>query len=335
MEPKNQDYDLQHPIVSASGLRQGLTSYGNAHFFLLLGKTQLMDAAEQGIHLQGGIAIDFPTISLHESFSHPTSMFLRNFMKRDKTLPAQIMGGLSANKPILPLITGPIMPGGYQRKRIGACTDCQNNWASFRAGKMDLEEIMAINEELAPTPLHPSSSLIVVHRNIAPNGAVIKASASKDTRLLCHTGPAGVFDNPRDLALRLDDPNLEVTADSVLVLKGIGPVGNPGMPEAGRIPIPRKLAPQGVTVMLRISDGRLSGTAGGTIVLHISPESAMVESRFGVVQTGDTVALNAQNCILWVEVEESEFQGTNVAEKASRGGRCGGKETSTRVSGTV
>ncbi|GLA58015.1 hypothetical protein AtubIFM55763_004264 [Aspergillus tubingensis] len=544
-EPENQDYNLQQPITSTTGLRQGLTSYGDAHFSLFLRKVfikalgysedalsrpiigiintgsgfnpchgntpQLIEAAKRGIHLNGGIAIDFPTISLHEGFSHPTSMFLRNLMSMDteemiraqpvdacimiggcdKTVPAQIMGGISANKPVLPLLTGPMMPGSHRGKRIGACTDCRNNWASFRAGAIDVEEITSINEELAPTigtcgvmgtastmacitaalgltplqgasapavsaarlriaeqtganavaaakekrtprqilstdsfynaavvlqaiggstnamvhlmaiinrhpdligtinlktldeigrttpllvdlkpsgdnymtdfhnaggmlcllhrlrpllreaamtitgetigdilnrtpfrdfeysrkiirtlsdPLCPSSSLVVVAGNVAPNGAVIKASASKDKRLLRHRGPAVVFENPQDLAKRLDDPELEVTADSVLVLRGIGPIGNPGMPEAGMIPIPRKLAAQGVSDMLRISDGRMSGTAGGTIILHISPESAVPESPFGVIKTGDVIVCDVEARLLQLDISEEELQ---------------------------
>lgn len=157
-------------------------------------------------------------------------------------------------------------------------------------------------------PLCPSSSLVVVAGNIAPNGAVIKASASKDKRLLRHRGPAVVFENPRDLAKRLDDPELEVTADSVLVLQGIGPIGNPGMPEAGMIPIPRKLAAQGVTDMLRISDGRMSGTAGGTIILHVSPESAVPESPFGVVRTGDMIFCDVEARLLQLDISEEELQ---------------------------
>ena len=149
---------------------------------------QLIEAAKRGVQLAGGLAIDFPTISVAESFSAPTSMFLRNLMSMDteemiraqpvdacimiggklyiffvsyrntdstpgcdKTVPAQIMGGISANKPVLPLITGPMSTGSYQGKRIGPCTDCRNNWASFRAGQIDIEEIADINEELAPT----------------------------------------------------------------------------------------------------------------------------------------------------------------------------------------
>lgn len=157
-------------------------------------------------------------------------------------------------------------------------------------------------------PLCPSSSLVVVAGNVAPNGAVIKASASKDKRLLRHRGPAVVFENPQDLAKRLDDPELEVTADSVLVLRGIGPIGNPGMPEAGMIPIPRKLAAQGVSDMLRISDGRMSGTAGGTIILHISPESAVPESPFGVIKTGDVIVCDVEARLLQLDISEEELQ---------------------------
>lgn len=156
-------------------------------------------------------------------------------------------------------------------------------------------------------PLYASSSLVVLHGNLAPSGAIMKASASKDRRLLQHSGPAVVFKNSTDLALRLDDPDLAVTKDSVLVLQGIGPIGNPGMPEAGLIPLPRKLAAQGVMDMLRLSDGRMSGTAGGTIVLHISPESAVPTSVLGVVRDGDVVTCDVENRILTLEVGDEEI----------------------------
>ncbi|OJJ35703.1 hypothetical protein ASPWEDRAFT_110236 [Aspergillus wentii DTO 134E9] len=543
--PPSKDYDISTPISSVSGLRQGLTSYGDAHFSLFLRKVfikalgysedalsrpivgiintnsgfnpchanvpQLIEAAKRGVQLNGGLAIEFPTISVHEGFSHPTSMFLRNLMSMDteemiraqpldacimiggcdKTVPAQLMGGISANKPVLPLITGPMLPGSHRGQRIGACTDCRNNWAAFRAKEIDIEEISAINEELAPTigtcgvmgtastmacmtaalgmmplrgasapavssarlriaeetganavavarngrkpqeflskesflnaitvlqaiggstnavvhlmaianrhprlqgvitlqtvedigrntpllidlkpsgdnymdnfhnaggmlallhtlrpllqlsavtitgqtlgeiiegspfktfplsqqiirplsnPLYPSSSLVVLRGNIAPGGAVMKASASKYRNLLSHSGPAVVFENTADLAMRIDDPGLPVTKDSVLVLKGIGPIGNPGMPEAGLIPIPRKLAAAGVKDMLRLSDGRMSGTAGGTIVLHISPESALPESPFGVVETGDIINCDIESRKLQLEISDEELK---------------------------
>ncbi|KAK4184143.1 putative dihydroxy-acid dehydratase, partial [Podospora australis] len=550
----NADYDLSQPLdPDGVGLRQKLASYGDPHFSLFMRKLfikalgysedalsrpivgivntyssfnpchanipQLIDAVKRGVQLSGGLAIDFPTISLHESFASPSSMYLRNLMSMDteemiqaqpvdsvvligegcdKTTPAQLMGGISANKPIIHLVTGPMMPGSFQGVRIGACTDCRNNWAKFRAGTLDIEDIAALNEELAPTggtcgvmgtastmscilfalglmpislpsatapavsssrlriaektgtiavsltsspnlkpqslltkesflnaitvlqaiggstnaivhlmaiinrhplvsgqislqtiddngrrtpllvdlkpsgenymtdfhnaggmlallhqlkprlhlnamtvtgktlgeelaaapfrplpqgsplsniihpfssPLYPSSSLVVISKgNLAPGGAVIKASASKKRSLLKHRGKAVVFTNSKDLAERIDSPSLEVDASSVLVLQNIGPVGNPGMPEAGLIPIPTKLAVEGVSDMLRISDGRMSGTAGGTIVLHVSPEAADPNSVLGVVRDGDVISFDAEERFLGLEVSEEEIE---------------------------
>ena len=157
-------------------------------------------------------------------------------------------------------------------------------------------------------PLYPAASLVALRGNLAPGGAIIKASASKWKKLLRHTGPAVVFSGSGDMAKRLDNPDLVVTADSVLVLQNIGPVGNPGMPEAGMIPIPRKLASQGVQDMLRISDGRMSGTAGGSIVLHISPEAADPESVLGIVRDGDMITCDAGRRLLQVELADEEIQ---------------------------
>jgi dihydroxy-acid dehydratase len=553
------DYDITKPIPSSSiGLRSGLTSYGDQHFSLFLRKAfikalgysddalsrpiigiintyssfnpchanipQLLDAVKRGVQLNGGLAIDFPTISLHESFASPTSMYLRNLMSIDteemiraqpvdaviaiggcdKTVPAQLMGGISANKPLVHLVTGPMMPGSHNGTRLGACTDCRNNWAKFRAGEIDIEDISAINDELAPTsgtcgvmgtastmacilsalgmqplkgasapavssarlrvaeetgkiavqltqsklkpqqlltresflnaitvlqaiggstnaivhllaiigrhpnikeitlqtfddigritpllvdlkpsgdnymtdfhnaggmiallhelkpllyldamtvtgrtlgeelaaanwkgpipksspayciqpladPLYHSSSLVVLYGNLAPNGAVMKASASKDRSLLRHTGRAVVFTNSADLAKRIDDPDLDVNAESVLVLQNIGPVGNPGMPEAGLIPIPTKLAKKGVQDMLRLSDGRMSGTAGGTIALHISPESTRLDSVLGIVRDGDAIVCDIEKRILKVELTNEEIKRRIEERKLDKG----------------
>jgi dihydroxy-acid dehydratase len=157
-------------------------------------------------------------------------------------------------------------------------------------------------------PLSRSSSLVVLYGNLAPQGSVMKASASKDRSLLSHSGPAVVFRNAADLAQRIDSPDLEVTPSSVLVLQSIGPLGYPGMPEAGLIPIPRKLSREGVVDMLRISDGRMSGTAGGTIVLHVSPESALPESVLGIVQDGDQITCDVESRTLRLDVEDAEIQ---------------------------
>jgi dihydroxy-acid dehydratase len=156
---------------------------------------------------------------------------------------------------------------------------------------------------------------VVLRGNLAPRGAIIKASASKDRRLLSHTGPAVVFKNSADLGLRIDSPDLDVTKDSVLVLQAIGPIGNPGMPEAGMIQLPRKLAALGVTDMLRVSDGRMSGTAGGTIVLHVSPEAAIPTSVLGTIKDGDTITCDIKRRVLNVDLSQDEID-QRLAERA-------------------
>lgn len=173
-------------------------------------------------------------------------------------------------------------------------------------------------------PLYPSSSLAVLRGNLAPGGAVTKASASKYNHLLSHSGPAVVFANTADMAARIDDPDLDVTAGSVLVLQGIGPIGNPGMPEAGLIPIPRKLAAQGIADMLRVSDGRMSGTAGGTIVLHVSPESADPSSVLGIVRNGDVITCDIKSRSLRVELSDDEIQSRIKARTAQLAGQRNG-----------
>lgn len=166
-------------------------------------------------------------------------------------------------------------------------------------------------------PLYPASSLVVLRGNLAPGGAVMKASASKDKRLLQHTGRAVVFAGSADLAARIDDPDLEVTADSVLVLQNIGPIGNPGMPEAGLVPIPRKLGEKGVLDMLRLSDGRMSGTAGGTIGLHISPEAADPSSVLGIVRDGDMITCDMAKRSLHVDISDEEIKRRIEERRAS------------------
>ena len=166
-------------------------------------------------------------------------------------------------------------------------------------------------------PLYKASSLVVLRGNLAPGGAVMKASASKDRRLLQHTGCAVVFAGSADLAERIDDADLDVTPDSVLVLQNIGPVGNPGMPEAGLIPIPRKLAQKGVMDMLRLSDGRMSGTAGGTIGLHISPEAADPESVLGIVRDGDHITCDVEARRLHIDISDEEIA-RRVKERRSQ-----------------
>ena len=142
-------------------------------------------------------------------------------------------------------------------------------------------------------PIYPQGGIAVLRGNLAPGGAIIKQSAAHP-RLMEHEGRAVVFENAADLAHRIDSDDLDVTADDILVLKNIGPKGAPGMPEAGYIPIPRKLARAGVKDIVRISDGRMSGTAFGTIVLHIAPEAA-VGGPLALVKTGDRITLDVPN----------------------------------------
>ncbi|MHB1121508.1 MAG: IlvD/Edd family dehydratase [Ramlibacter sp.] len=139
-------------------------------------------------------------------------------------------------------------------------------------------------------PIYPQGGIAVLEGNLAPGGAIIKQSAA-DPKLMEHEGRAVVFEGLADLAARIDSDDLDVNADDILVLKNIGPKGAPGMPEAGYIPLPRKLARQGVKDMVRISDGRMSGTAFGTIVLHVTPESA-IGGPLGYVRNGDRIRLS-------------------------------------------
>jgi dihydroxy-acid dehydratase len=504
-----------------SGLRKGLTQYGDSGFSLFLRKAfikgagytdaalnrpvigivntgsaynpchgnapQLIEAVKRGIMLAGGLPMDFPTISIHESFSQPTSMYLRNLMSIDteemiraqpmdavvliggcdKTVPAQLMGAASAGIPAIQLITGSMLTGSHRGERVGACTDCRRYWGRFRAEEIDQQELAAVNDQLvasvgtcsvmgtastmacvaealgmtvpggaappavtaermrvaeltgtqavqmakshltidqiltakafenamrvllaiggstngivhltaiagrlgyevdlqaldrmgretpvlldlkpsgqhymedfhkaggmatllrelkpmlhldaltvtgrtlgeeidaAPaafaqnvvrplsSPIYPQGGIAVLRGNLAPGGALIKQSAA-DPKLMEHTGRAVVFDNAEDLARRIDADDLDVTADDILVLKNIGPKGAPGMPEAGYLPIPKKLARAGVKDMVRISDGRMSGTAFGTIVLHVTPESA-IGGPFAYVRNGDRIRLS-------------------------------------------
>jgi dihydroxy-acid dehydratase len=154
-------------------------------------------------------------------------------------------------------------------------------------------------------PIKPTGGMAVLRGNLAPRGAVIKHAAATPA-LLTHTGRAVVFDSLEDLAARGDDPALDVKADDILVLRNAGPKGAPGMPEAGSFPIPMKLARSGVKDMIRISDARMSGTAFGTIVLHVAPESA-VGGPLALVRTGDRITLDVPNRKLELLISADEL----------------------------
>jgi dihydroxy-acid dehydratase len=528
------------------GMRQGLTSYGDADFSLFLRKAfikamglsddaldrpivgiantfsdynachgnvpRLVEAIKRGVLLAGALPMEFPTISIHESFAYPTSMFLRNLMAMDteemlraqpmdavvliggcdKTIPAQMMAAASADVPAVFVPVGPMLVGHYRGETLGACTDCRRLWGEFRGGRMGAAEIEAVNERLAPTPgtcmvmgtastmaciveamglalprsatipathadrlrsaeasgmraaklaldgspkpstimtaaafrnalvvmqaiggstnalihltaaagrlgipvdlddvdrigrsvpvlvdLKPSGahymehfhwaggmprllheldglvdfdaptvmggtlrdyrdgaeldpgqdvirsraspidvegSMAVLRGNLAPRGAIIKKSAAS-AKLMTHTGRAVVFDSVEDMALRIDAPELDVNADDVLVLRNAGPIGAPGMPEAGYLPIPRKLATQGVKDMVRLSDARMSGTAFGTIVLHMTPEAA-IGGPLALVHDGDTIRLDVPARSLELLVDDAELARRRAAVPA-------------------
>jgi len=155
-------------------------------------------------------------------------------------------------------------------------------------------------------PIFEKGSIAVLNGNLAPGSAIIKQSAASK-ELLYHEGKVEVFENLEDLANRIDSDDLDVTKDSILLLRNIGPIGAPGMPEAGLIPIPKKLAKQGVKDMVRISDGRMSGTASGTIVLHVCPESA-VGGPLNVVESGDFIKLDVNNRSLELMLSDKEIK---------------------------
>jgi len=520
-----------------TGMRKGLTNYGDAGFSLFLRKAfikamgysedalnrtiigiadtgsgynachrnapDIVEAIKRGVMLAGGLPVEFPTISLHESFSHPTSMFLRNLMAMDteemiraqpmdavvmiggcdKTVPAQLMAAASANVPAIEVVTGPMMTGSHEGERLGACTDCRRFWAMHRAGEVGETEIEEIGGKLAPTagtcmvmgtastmacmtealgmmlpggaaipavaadrlrhaeaagaravdlaaegltpdkimtpeaianafrimlaiggstnglihmtavagrlgievdlealdamgretpvlvdlkpsgqhymedlekaggltavlrelkpqlnldcltvtgkslgenidaappswpqdvvrpfdePLHAEGGIAVLRGNLAPGGAIVKQSAAS-ADLMIHEGRAVVLDSLADLAERIDDPELDVKADDILVLRNAGPKGAPGMPESGYIPIPRKLAEKGVKDMVRISDARMSGTAFGSIVLHISPEAAL-GGPLAVVVSGDIIKLDVPGRRIDVVLDDEELE---------------------------
>ncbi|MGE0719401.1 MAG: dihydroxy-acid dehydratase [Alphaproteobacteria bacterium] len=505
---KSAGYDddaLDKPIV---GIAATGSDFNPCHATM----PRLVEAVSRGVRDAGALPFVFSTISLHESFIHPSTMILRNLMAMDteemllrqpvdsvvliggcdKTVPAQIMGAISADVPSVMLVVGPTVTGRFENERLGACSDCRRLWAAHRAGEiddaqlagshgrlvsshgtctimgtastmaamaetlglmltggtsipavhserlrhaeaagrraaemamlggpkprdvvtaasirnavtvlqalggstnciihlaaiagrlgiaLDLDEVDRIGRETpvlidvkpvgknymedfhaagglpalmkrlgdrldlsaatvmgrtlgealagAPdwsderiirpldVPISHGEALAVLRGSLAPDGAVIKRAAATEA-LMRHEGPAMVFDDIADLMARIDDPELPVTAEHVLVLRYAGPVGAPGMPEAGGIPIPKKLARAGVKDMVRISDARMSGTASGSIVLHISPEAA-VGGPLALVQDGDRILLDVAQRRLDLMVDEAELARRRAAWSA-------------------
>jgi dihydroxy-acid dehydratase len=487
---------LEKPVI---GIVDTSSGFNNCH----RGVPKLIDAVKRGVLAAGGLPISFPTISLGESFVSPTTLMFRNLMSMDveemiraqpmdavvliggcdKTVPALLMGAISADKPAILLVTGPMMTSRHGEERLGACTDCRRFWAEFRGGRIDREQIDAIGarlcttegtcpvmgtastmaciaetmgmtlpgtaaipavhadrlraaeasgmravglaaEELKPSaivtraavdnalrillaiggstngilhlaaiagragidlpldhlnrisdetpvlvdlkptgphymedffaaggvgpvlrglqslfrldaltvagetlgerleteaevadigivksldqPLQPKGGLIALFGSLAPGGAILKRSAA-DSRLFEHEGRAVVFSSLEDLAARIDDADLDVEPDDILVLQNAGPKSGTGMPEAGYLPIPGKLAKAGIRDMIRISDARMSGTAFGTIILHTTPEAAL-GGPLGLVRNGDRIRLSVERRSLDLLVSDDELE---------------------------
>ena len=180
---------------------------------------------------------------------------------------------------------------------------------NFSAAEVYDRKVISTMED----PFKPESGIVVVKGNLAPNGAVIKPSAATPV-LLKHSGKAVVFENIEDFHARIDDPELDVDASSIMVLKNVGPKGYPGMAEVGNMALPKKLLEQGVTDLVRISDGRMSGTGFGTVILHVSPE-ASVGGTLALVQNGDVISLDAYKRTLHLEVSDEELATRMLAWK--------------------
>jgi len=497
---------LEKPVV---GIAYTPSGFNNCHRHF----PEMLEAVKRGVLAAGALPIEFPTISLGEVFLNPTSLKFRNLMSMDteemvraqpmdsvvlmggcdKTVPAQLMGAVSAGRPAVMLLAGPMMTGRYRGERIGACTDCRRFWAQYRAGKVNDEEISEIEGRLATTagtcavmgtastmaclvealgmilpgtaaipavhadrlraaeatgaaavkligsqltpdkivnqksvenalrvllaiggstngiihltaiagragvpvslqrlnelsdttpvlvnlkpvgngymedlfaaggmgalmrelkdllhldvmtvtgetlgerldadsdawidrsiiaerakPLEPQGGLVALFGNLAPQGAILKRSAA-DSNLFELEGRAVVFSSLEDLAARIDDPNLDVEANDVLVLQNAGPHSASAMPEAGYLPIPKKLATKGVKDMVRVSDARMSGTAFGTIVLHVTPDSAS-GGPLGLVKNGDRIRLSVKNRRIDLVVDEAELKRRAAASKTT------------------
>ncbi len=497
---------LEKPVV---GIAYTPSGFNNCHRHF----PEMLEAVKRGVLAAGALPLEFPTVSLGEVFLNPTSMKFRNLMSMDteemvraqpmdavvlmggcdKTVPAQLMGAVSAGRPAIMLVAGPMMTGRYRGERLGACTDCRRFWAQYRAGKVSDSEISEIETRLATTagtcavmgtastmaclmealgmilpgtaaipavhadrlraaeatgaaavkligskltpdrivneksmenalrvllaiggstnaiihltaiagragfpvslqrlnelsdttpvlvnlkpvgtgymedffaaggigalmrelkgllhldcltvtgetlgqrladdadawvdrtiiaerkaPLEPQGGLVALFGNLAPQGAILKRSAA-DSRLFEHEGRAVVFTSLEDLAARIDDPELDVTADDILVLQNAGPHSSAAMPEAGYLPIPKKLAAQGVKDMVRVSDARMSGTAFGTIVLHVTPDAAS-GGPLGLVHNGDRIRLSVKQRRIDLAVDEAEHKRRAAAVKPS------------------
>lgn len=185
-----------------------------------------------------------------------------------------------------------------------------------RTVKENYEKSACYNREIIATvekPFNPLSGVVILKGNICENGAVMKPSAA-DPKLLTHTGRAIVFEDIDEYKTRVDDPDLDVDETCILVLKNVGPVGYPGMPEVGNMAVPKKLLARGIHDMIRISDGRMSGTGFGTVILHASPEAAL-GGNFAVINEGDMITLDVPSRTITLHVSDEELTARKKAWK--------------------
>jgi dihydroxy-acid dehydratase len=207
----------------------------------------------------------------------------------------------------LPALLGQLakVPGALHPERITVTGEPFTSYYA-NAGVHDAKVIRSPDD-----PVAHEGGVAVLRGNLAPGGAVIKHLAA-DPKLLTHTGPAVVFDSYQELQSRVDDPGLGITEDTVMVLRGAGPLGGPGMPEYGMLPIPAYLLQRGVRDLVRISDARMSGTSYGTCVLHVAPESH-AGGPLALVRTGDLITLDVPNRRLTLEVDDAELERRRAA----------------------
>ena len=242
--------------------------------------------------IAGRLGVDLP-LSVFDDLSR-TTPFILNLKPSGQYLMEdfQYAGGLAALlKEISPLLHADAMT--VTGRSLGANIASAINYNTDVVKSMD-------------SPLDPEGGLALLNGNLAPDGALIKPTAAS-SELLTHQGRAIVFEDHDDLAARIDDPNLDVHPDDVLVMRNSGPIGAPGMPEWGFLPLPKKILASGVRDMVRLSDARMSGTAFGTVVVHVTPESAK-GGPLAAVQNGDTISLDVPNRRLELLVADREIQ---------------------------
>ncbi|MCU1687149.1 MAG: ilvD [Amycolatopsis sp.] len=294
-----------HRMAAASGLRIVDMVWEDLTIGQVLGKDAFADAITTVLALGGSTNAVIHLIAMAGRCGIPLSLAEFDVVAREVPVLANIRPGGAYLMEDFYYAGG--LPGLLSRLTDLLHTDRPT--VSGRTLGETLEGARVHNDDVIrprDNPLAAEGGVAVLHGNLAPSGAVIKHIAA-EARLLRHTGPAVVFDDYPDLKKRINDPALAVTADSVLVLRGSGPLGGPGMPEYGMLPIPDYLLAQGIRDMVRISDARMSGTSYGACVLHVAPES-FVGGPLALVRDGDPITLDVPARTLRLEVDDVELE---------------------------